>query len=214
MLWILEPKEEQELRTLSDEFEQDRERLIAREDPDFGTIDISLSLTDAETAVNPGAGDIHVLTHSGHSPHPWIGGLSFEDFAVTLAKKCGGIGALEHRTVWLLGCYVGQYMNQLLAAFARAGVQNVSVYAPVGLMFVSQTGIPHVHGDPDIKLKKANALVRKYDSDFLALSSEGFKASGQGWSGGRLTNGNVEVWKPSPVTKAVSEHFDPEQDEA
>jgi hypothetical protein len=220
MLWVIEQPEGSE-KKLSKEVVEDLKRLRGSaaapiDDSDFEEKEVSLTAGHASQQaahVHHGA-PLHLLSHAGLVPEPWIGGMAFQNFAASLVSKYPG-GALEASTVWLLVCFVGRKMDELLAALAGAGLQNVTVYAPRSLMFISRSGIPHVHERDDASYQRLTPIVAKYDADYLSLAAAGagFQGTGRGWVGGRLVGGNAELFGKSNVETAVKEKFDPEGDE-
>ncbi|MEV0385597.1 hypothetical protein [Nonomuraea sp. NPDC050643] len=154
---------------------------------------------------------IYVLAHAGFhkSGEPWIGGMSFKAFAEEMVTKFGA--QLKKRTVYALVCFIGSQAHRLAEALAEAGAENVTVYVPDKLMYVSTAGIPHVL-QPDWAFEVGNKKVQAHQS-----RHKGFNESlpcGKGWSGANGAAGTATVIPPKDVENAVIGHFDPARAES
>jgi hypothetical protein len=216
MLWIIEPPPSGKPQALSKNFAADRDRLVANEHLAIANVEVSLSLAHAMTPMAPGAGDIYVLVHSSAGDPPWIGGMYFAKFATTFVAKCGGSANVDGRTVWILGCYIGALIPQLLAHFATAGVQNLTIYSPTGLMWISNAGIPHVYQGKKT-LEQVNTILAKYNSDYVTVivsePQETFGKTGEDWVGATLAPAGVTPLAGTVVEDDVRDHFDPDDQE-
>jgi len=216
MLWVVEPKEDIQKKKLSPEFAADLKRLKGNEAVahDLEHKEVSFTVEHANRRaehVDPAA-SLHLLSHAGLAPEPNIAGLSLQPFAKALVAKYSS-QALEQGTIWLLVCSIGQMMNELLVALSVEGLQNVTVYAPKRVMFISAKGIPHVHEKAHDDSGDLDGAVAKYHADFSRLSAVGFQGSGVGWAGGQLINGQPKVLATVPAEKAVRKKFDPDKQE-
>ena len=212
-LIIIEPKDKGEEHELSEEFAQDEFFLNFAKAIEVGAVDMSFSLKDARRPLTAIDDDIYVLTHSGYDtegekPEPWAAGLSLNRFAKVLATKCGGAAKLNGKRVWILGCYIGQDITLLAAAFAKAGVRDCSVYAPMSLMFISTRGIPHVHQDKDADVDSGNKEVAYAEAKY-GLNTHNFRGTGENWEGAILQAGQATRIPGKVVERTVAEHFDP-----
>jgi hypothetical protein len=217
MLWIIEPGRE----TLSEEYEKDLERLggnaalaghLTRREISFSAAHANTPL--AAPALPPGE-PIYILAHAGNDPvHGfWIAGANLNTFITMLVAKFGA--QLNNRTVYLLVCIVGS-QTATLANLLLPHANNVELYVPNGLMYISAAGIPHVMNPGAYpSLQAANDAVAGYKADFTKLAPRS-QTSGEGWSGARVSGAPaaVAVLANGDVRDEIRGAFDPDEDEA
>lgn len=148
---------------------------------------------------------IYVLAHAGiGASGPWIGGMDFPTFADKMVRKFGN--QLNGRTVYVLACFIGEKAYKLAEALAEKGAENVRLYVPNKLMYISAAGIPHVLSSNQ-SFEEGNEYVAKYANQHKKMKLS--LPCGKEWSGARAADGTGTVIAAGEVEKAVIGHFDP-----
>ncbi len=152
---------------------------------------------------------IYVLAHAGiGASGPWLGGMDFPTFADKMVRKFGN--QLNGRTVYVLACFIGEKAYKLAEALAEKEAENVRLYVPNKLMYISTAGIPHVLG-ADWSFEKGNEYVASNKNQHKKMKSS--LPCGKQWSGARAADGTATVIPAEEVEKAVIGHFDPSRTE-
>ncbi|MEV5892614.1 hypothetical protein [Nonomuraea fuscirosea] len=148
---------------------------------------------------------IYVLTHAGIARSgPWIGGMDFPTFADKMVRKFGK--QLDGRTVYVLACFIGEKAYKLAEALAENGADNVRLYVPNKLMYISTAGIPHVLNS-DQSFEEGNEYVAKNANQHQRMKLS--LPCGKQWSGARAADGTATIITAGEAEKAVIGHFDP-----
>ncbi len=180
-------------------------------------VDNSLSRSDIEknpTGLSGGKEDLYVMAHGFltgagvHKDQPWIGGMEFNDFALQLKNRYGGV--VEGKTIWLMACLVGGVLESIAEELVEVGMTNVTILAPDSFMFVSDKGIPHVYSTTDADHEILDRDIAKENADYDKLKwNPNWLKTGLGWAGCTIDDcGNIVQIPKALVIKMVLEKFD------
>lgn len=206
MLWIIDDK-----KNLDPAFSNDRDNLRHNDslmlDPDHYEYSYTREMANAPwTGEFDEEEDIFVLAHAGNSPEPWIGGLTFGEFAGAMISKFG-VGRLTDRTIWFLVCSAGTNVAGIAGLLKDKGVDNTNLYMPIDFMFISTAGIPHIIAGYNTS-EAVDQVVAKNSSKYKLLSKLGAKPTGADWLGARISGNTTATIGAAAAQTAVRTRFD------